>query len=280
MWDGSDVRSAVRRALEGAGDRTPLRDVEVCEVGTGSLVLLTPRTAVRVARDRQRGPEIERAQRLVDSLPDLPFAVPHSTGPTATAGGATAIPTMRLSGEVHPPRSGDPGPLRELLDAVHGVELGPSCPDLAQRHAFMGGDGWERVLRDRVVPLLQEDLREEARARIDAYASLAPVDLCFGHGDLAGTNVLWSGGAVSGVLDWDLATLEDPEEDLASLAWWHGWNVIDAIAPGRTPGRAETYRDLFPLQMIAFHVLHDGDEAGLARLLERTAPLLQQRTVC
>lgn len=278
MPASSAVRDAVRYALDGAGDRTPLAEVEVCDAGTASLVLLTARTAVRVARDASRGTELERARRLVDALPELPFEVPRSVGPAVVTEHLTAVPTRRIHGEPHPPHSGDPGPLRELLAAVHRHEPGQDHPDLAERRVFMGGSRWETVLRERVVPLLPPDAHEESFRRIDAVASLPRVDLGFGHGDLAGSNILWADGRVTGVLDWDLATYEDPAEDLASLAWWHGWDLIDSIAPSREPGRAEAFRDLFPLQMIAFRVLNDRDDTLLERTIERVAPLLSHRS--
>lgn len=275
-WNSPAARDAVRRALDGADDRTPLDDVEVCDVGTASLVILTPLTAVRVARDSARGAELERAQRLVDGFPELPFEVPRSNGPSVCTEHVTAVPTQRIAGEPHPPGSGDPGPLRELLDAVHALRPGRDRGELAERHAFMGGAEWSGVLHDRVVPLLPASARTEARRRIDAVTALPPVELRFGHGDLAGANVLWRNERVSGVLDWDLATYEDPEEDLASLAWWHGWELVDAIAPEREPGRAEAYRDLFPLQLIAFQVLNDRGSEPLRKMIDRVASLLSE----
>lgn len=275
-WSDPAVREAVRRALDGAEDRTPLSEVEVCEEGTASLVLLTDRTAVRVGRDQARGAELERTQGLVDSLPDLPFDVPRSLGPLVRSEQVTAVPTRRIGGEPQPPGTGDPGPLRELLEAVHSLDPGRDSPLLAARRAFMGGEEWEAVLRDRVVPLLPREVMGEAVRRIDAVAGLPPTVLRFGHGDLAGANVLWEEGRVSGVLDWDLATYEDPAEDLASLAWWHGWGLIDALAPEREPGRAEACRDLFPLQLIAFQVLRDRGDEQLARTVARVASALAE----
>jgi hypothetical protein len=277
MWSSSAVRDAVRRALDGAADRTALADVEVCDVGSASLVLLTPWTAVRVGRDAARGAELERTQRLVDGFPDPPFHVPRSTGPVVRTEQVTAVPTRRITGDPHPPGNGDPGPLRDLLDAVHALDPGCDSPALAVRHAFTGGADWESVLRDQVVPLLPTVVRPEAGRRVDAVVSLPPVALRFGHGDLAGANVLWEDGKVSGVLDWDLATHEDPDEDLASLAWWHGWQLIDDIAPARELGRAEAYRDLFPLQLIAFQVLNAREDEQVARMVERVATLLTEQ---
>mgnify|MGYP006195292123 CR=1 FL=1 len=60
------------------------------------------------------------------------------------------------------------------------------------------------------------------------------------HGDLAGHNMRWerSGGdwALTGILDWDLASVWDPALNPAYLSLWHGEEKLDAIA--RDPNNA------------------------------------------
>lgn len=266
---------AVARALREAGDATDLSEVEIVKAGTSSVVALSASCAVRVARDQAHGVELLRTQRLVDSLPDLPFAVPRSTGLPVVEGRFTAVPTERVVGEGHQPGSGDAVALRELIDAIHSIEIEPSHPDLAERHAFMGGPEWESVLRERVIPALPRACRAEAVRRVDAIADLPAVELQFAHGDLAGANVLWVDGCIVGVIDWDLATYEDPAEDVASLAWWHGWNVVTEIAEPGVAERAVVYRDLFPIQMVAFQMVNDRGVADIQRVIDRVSPLLE-----
>jgi aminoglycoside phosphotransferase (APT) family kinase protein len=94
----------------------------------------------------------------------------------------------------------------------------------------------------------------------DALANLPDSDRSFNHGDLAGSNVLWSHGRVAGVLDWDLAAWDDPAEDVAALASWHGWALLPLIADPGTAARAAVFRRSFPLQIIAFAIINDRPE--------------------
>ncbi|TDE99036.1 DUF1679 domain-containing protein [Occultella glacieicola] len=259
----------VAEGFAAAGESPEASAVTWIEVGSASIVVLGGRTALRVARQPSGAPELLRAQALVDSLPDLPFAVPRSIGEPVTVEGHLAIPTLRVEGEPHPPHQGEPGPLRALLEAVHGIDPEPVRVHLAEPRSFMGGADWERVLRDRVVPLLGSNVRDEARRRIDALVGLEPVEVVVNHGDLAGSNVLWRDGRVSGVLDWDLTALDDPAEDLSSLASWHGWALAAQLADAAGVARAEVFHGCGPLQVVAFAVLNDRPADELARVVAR-----------
>lgn len=269
------VEELIIQALRSAGDGTPPDQRHVLGHGTSSLVVLTATTAIRIARDRHAGGQLQRTQRLVDALPELPFAVPRSCGDPVVLEGVTAVPTTRLAGICHPPGHGEGAPLRELLEAIHGLPIGPEHPDLAVRRAFSGGQRWREVLREEVPPLLPARVRSEAVRRAEALCALPYAPTCFSHGDLAGENVLWSEGRVVAVLDWDLATYEDPAEDIASLAWWHGWNVLEELTDAATAERAAVYRDSFPLQMVAFHLVSGRDHRALDQVIARVVPVLQ-----
>ncbi|CAM3736618.1 phosphotransferase family protein [Occultella aeris] len=259
----------LEEGFRAAGEATHPPDPTWIEFGSSTLVVLAGRTALRVARQPSVAAELNRAQALVDALPALPFAVPETTGEPVTIDGYQAIPTLRVEGEPHPPHAGDLEPLRDLLEAVHSLDASPLRPHLAQPRSFMGGADWEPVLRDRVVPLLSPNLQGEARRRIDALAGLEPGEVVVNHGDLAGSNVLWHHGRVSGVLDWDLTALDDPAEDLASLASWHGWALAHELADAATVARADVFRRSVGLQQIAFTLLQDRPADELARVVAR-----------
>jgi len=139
----------------------------------------------------------------------------------------------------------------------------------------MGGSRWQAVLRNWVVPLLPSSICTEAVRRVDALADLPQGDTCLVHGDLAGSNVLWGNGRVVGVLDWDLAALDDPAEDAAALATWHGWSLIAQMVDSDTTGRARAFADTHPLQAIAFAVLNDRAPAEIQRAVARAARRLR-----
>lgn len=272
--DRARIDHLAQRALRAAGDHAGADRIEHALHGTGSVVVLSPDTAVRIARDRHRGPELLRSQRLVDALPELPFAVPTSRAEPVEDDGWVAVPTRRLHGRPHPAGDGDPGPLRELLEAIHTIPFTADHPDLATPRTFMGGEAWEHVLRDRVVPLLPAALREEALVRIDALRDLPAVTTTVNHGDLAGENILWQDGRVSAVLDWDLTAHEDPAEDTASLAWWHGWDIMGDLVDPATAIRALAFQGSIPLQMIAFQVLAGRPREDINATIQRVRPML------
>jgi aminoglycoside phosphotransferase (APT) family kinase protein len=112
--------------------------------------------------------------------------------------------------------------LGRLLDALS--ELGTD-PAVARVVPGADPDRWIRFASevDRVLfPLMSERGRRRAEAELAKVAAVDPVGTALVHGDLGGTNLLWtvpeSGPHLAGVLDWDEAQLGNPADDLASLA--------------------------------------------------------------
>ncbi|MEG3613685.1 phosphotransferase [Isoptericola haloaureus] len=255
----------------------PPHDPEWVEHGSNTLVALTDRAAVRIARERRAGGEVLRAQRLVDALPDLPFDVPRSLAAPVELDGHLTVATRRLHGTTTPATRPDAGALREVLDAVHGLDPAPLEPYLAQRRAFCGGEDWEATLRDRVVPLLDADLRGEAVRRIDVLATVEDAPRTVNHGDLGSTNVLWHGDRVGAVLDWDLTAREDPAEDVATVATsFDLWSAATALADPDTVHRARGFAGTFPLQIVAFALLQGRPDEELARTVARAQRALRR----
>jgi len=259
-----DVLAAAAARNAGARSRSSGRWVES---GSSAVVFVSDEVVVRISRQRAGVSEMRRSQALVDALPVMPFEVPRSVGETVEIDGHVAVPVRRLHGDPHPAGEGDPARLRDLLEAIHSVDVSRFCDLLAPARQFAGGASWEAVLREEVVPRLDRALRDSARLRIDALASLPESERSFNHGDLAGSNVLWSHGRVAGVLDWDLAAWDDPAEDVAALASWHGWSLLPLIADPGTAARAAVFRRSFPLQIIAFSIINDRPEEEISRAI-------------
>ncbi|WP_278234456.1 phosphotransferase [Isoptericola sp. AK164] len=273
--DQPTLDALVAAALADVGP--PARDVEWVEHGSNTLVALTDRAAVRIARQQQAGGEVLRAQRLVDALPDLPFDVPRSLAAPVKIDGYTALATHRLHGSPQPTTRPDAGALREVLDAVHEIDADPLEPHLAPRRAFCGGEDWEATLRDRVVPLLDADLQGDAVRRIDALAAVEHAPRTVNHGDLGSTNVLWHGDRNGAVLDWDLTAREDPAEDVATVAAsFDLWSAAGALADPDTVRRARSFAGTFPLQVVAFALLQDRPDDELARTVARAQRALRR----
>lgn len=270
----------VAGALRAAGEATRPGTGSVIEHGSANIVVLAGRTAVRVGRDTQASAQLERAQRLIDALPVLPFAVPRSVADPVRAGGLTAIAQRRLPGEPHPSGSGDPEQLGILLESLSAVPLESVDAHLAPPRAFMGGDVWRRLMYEEAIPLLDAGVRPRAERIADALSALeAQARPVLTHGDLAGANVLWSDGRVAGVVDWDLASAGDPAEDVAALATWHGWEALRGVVDSDVERRARVIAATYPLQLVCFGLAHGRPATEIARAVERANRLAAQTDV-
>lgn len=265
----------VDAALTAAGTRRT--SVEWVAHGSSSLVGLVDEVAVRVARSPAGGAELRRAQALVDALPTLPFAVPRSVADAVEVAGYVAVPVQRITGAAQAPQPVPGARVIEMIDAIHAIPVEPLRPLLAPPRVFMGGADWQAVLTERAVPLLPTDLRTEAVGRVQRLAALPTVDPVLNHGDLGGTNVHWDGPVVAGVLDWDLAAPEDPAEDVAAAAWTFGvWDEAAERFGPEVIERAWAFRRSFPLQVLAFAVLHDRPAHEIERVVARVSRSLRR----
>jgi len=263
--DRSRTEALVAAALRAAGQPVPPAEWQWVEHGSANLVVLAGAAAVRVGRTATAAAESLRAQAVVDALPDLPFAVPRALADPVLDGEMVAIAQRRLDGIPHPSGHGDADALEVLLDALAAVPIDALDSHLATPHAFMGGARWHPVIVEQAVPLLAPEVRDAARRAADALAALEPVPDFLVHGDLAGSNVLWSDGAVTGVIDWDLASAGDPAIDVAALAVWHGWDVIERVCPAEVVRRARVVAATHPLQVVGFSIVNDRPEAEVVR---------------
>jgi hypothetical protein len=80
-------------------------------------VALGADVAVRISLSDALAEESLRAQRLVDALPPLPFAVPMSAWPLVRIDGMMAAFQRRVHGQEHASGSGDPAAIVNMLDA-------------------------------------------------------------------------------------------------------------------------------------------------------------------
>ena len=124
-----------------------------------------------------------------------------------------------------------------LLEALRGLggqpAVGDAVPEADPRH-------WERFAAEvaRVLfPLMSRPGRLRAEAELARVAAVDPAGTALVHGDLGGTNLLWtvteSGPRLAGVLDWDEAHLGSQAEDLASLAVTFGWPLAERLDGSR-----------------------------------------------
>lgn len=164
------------------------------------------------------------------------------------------------------------------MEALAAVELAAVEDVLAPPHSSAGGSQWADLIVGDVVPRLPAAVRDEARRRVEAVLSLGPVEPALVHGDLAGDNLRFTDGVLTGVLDWDLAAAWDPAVDAACLAW-HGWDPVRRSVDRKTFRRAQVWYGVFGLEQISAAILDGEDDAtvaayvrGASRWLAETAP--------
>lgn len=265
------TRAVVVAALRAAGERAQPSSWQWIEYGSANVVVLAGAAAVRVSRSARAVDGTLRAQRVIDALPSLPFDLPRSLAEPVREGDVVAVVQRRLRGAPHPSGRGDPGALAVLLDGLAAVPVGGIPVPLAEPHSFMGGSGWHELLTAAAIPLLDPASRVGARRAVDALAALPPVPSTLVHGDLAGSNVLWSAGSVSAVVDWDLACAGDPAVDLAAVGAWHGWEVVDRVRPAAEVGRARVIAATHAVQVVGFAIVNDRPADELRRAVDRAS---------
>lgn len=268
--------AVVEQILHAAGEAADPTTWEWVRTGSSSLVILSGELAVRVARDDAAAADLRRSRDLVGALPPLPFEVPRPVGAVAVHEGVVAAAATRVRGAPRAAEPADPAALRGLLEAVHGLDPTPLRPHLAPARAFYGGPHWYTVLTEQAVPLLPERLQGRACAAVEALAELDHTEVAITHGDLAGSNVHWEGDRVVGVLDWDLAALDDTADDVASLLTWHGWELGNLVTDEATLARARVFRAVMPLTVLAFSVLRRRPEPEVRRMTARVVARLNR----
>ncbi|GAA3600756.1 phosphotransferase family protein [Agrococcus terreus] len=266
------VEELVLRALRSTGARSVPRDRwERIDHGSANVVVLVDAVAVRVSRSPEAASVAARAQRLIDRLPPLPFELPRSLGAPVRLGGLVAIPQRRVVGASRPAGEVDAQALASVLDAFEATPLDVVEQELAEPWAFAGGRRWHASMVERAIPLLPLGSRARATRAADRLAEASVDGGSLVHGDLAGANLVWDGGRIAGVLDWDLASASDPAIDVAALATWFGWDTLGAVRPAAEITRARAVADTYPLQQLSFAILRARPQRELEPLLRRAA---------
>jgi aminoglycoside phosphotransferase (APT) family kinase protein len=125
-----------------------------------------------------------------------------------------------------------PGAVPDVMSRAHATRL---C-ELAAMHAGAAGRR-QRMQRDTRRKFATIEAREETssiaqelRSVIERTQGVALLDDGVVHGDFHHRNYLAIGEHVSGVFDWELATVGDWRSDLVTLAFW-SWIVPTQVPP-------------------------------------------------
>jgi aminoglycoside 2''-phosphotransferase len=252
--------------------------------GQNNLVLDFGSHIVRVPRHAEAAQTLARESALLARLAErLPIPVP-------------AIDMMRVAGEPVGLYAKLPGRPIETLDALSEAgqamfaerlalflralhetpdalvaELALDREDAAYWKDYVG------ELKRTVMPSIAEPRRTTIAARLDLLleqADALPLMLTLKHGDFGIGNLLTSGDAVTGIIDFGSAGLGDPACDIAGLDASFGRPFVRRLIP-HYPAietmleRLPFYRRLFPLMDVAHGLQHDDRQAladGLAAL--------------
>lgn len=220
-------------------------------------VLIAPGQAVlRIARTARQAALLPRRVALVQALDLLlPFGLPVPLGPVYRDGDVAAVAQRFIPGRAHAPGTGDPGALREIIGALHAVDLSLLAGLLAEPFAYAGP--WTPARVEGVLRSLPPDAGRAAEVVLDAVveferarrAGTIPTSLA--HGDLAGHNLHWESGRLTGILDWDLASAWDPALNVAQLSMWHGRQIIEPVASDDgEAARAQVWRGASVLEVL------------------------------
>jgi aminoglycoside phosphotransferase (APT) family kinase protein len=109
----------------------------------------------------------------------------------------------------------DPDGVRAFLDALHAVDpagLPVERPDWVEAYREQCGK-----FEDLVFPLLDEDLRPQAKHLFDEVETLVDFEPALLHADLGPAHLLVRDGRLAGVIDWGDTRVGDPALDYAWL---------------------------------------------------------------
>jgi aminoglycoside phosphotransferase (APT) family kinase protein len=128
-------------------------------------------------------------------------------------------------------------PVTGLLDALAGLGNTDAVKRAAQRAGPEHWLAWCEQVRRLLFPLMSPTGRRRAEAELTAVASVPSSGDALVHGDLGGANLLLTRHdgvpVITGVLDWDEASIGNQANDLASLAVTFGWPVAERIDAAR-----------------------------------------------
>lgn len=225
----------------------PIGSARLATQGNMHHVVLVPGVAaVRISKRPDSAAELPRRVAILRAVAaaGLPFAVPEPLTPVTTFGDRAAVAVSWIAGEVLPEGVGDPAAFGPLLTALREVEISPALEAVLHRpRRDANGLGWAEIVHD-VIPRLPAKRQDGVRQRLDTLLALEEAPARVVHGDLGGGNVHFgTDGKLTGVLDWDLASLADPAIDAALVATWHGWDVLRAAVDEETYRRAWAWND-------------------------------------
>lgn len=246
---------AVVGAGPGNGDKTDAKLLS----GQFHDVVLLDEVAYRFPRDeesRRLLPARIALLRVLRSC-EMPVAIPGLLSDAAVGKplGQCHAALQRVSGQPIEPdqfaegsaQSGVITDLTVLFDRL--LELGSNA-DIQEAVPRADPHSWQRFADEvsRVLfRLMSPDGRVRAEAELNRVVAIDPTGDALVHGDLGGTNLLWTGSGselrLAAILDWDGAQIGSQADDLASIAATFGWPLAEQLDAKRHDGATPTLAD-------------------------------------
>jgi aminoglycoside phosphotransferase (APT) family kinase protein len=161
----------------------------------------------------------------------------------------------------------DPDGVRAFLDALHAVDpagLPVERPDWVEAYREQC-----RKFEDLVFPLLDEDLRPQAKHLFDEVETLVDFEPALLHADLGPAHLLVRDGRLGGVIDWGDTRVGDPALD---YAWLLNGPFADWDVDADLRRRARLYHRLGPWYEAHYGVFTNQPahvERGIAGIRDR-----------
>lgn len=267
----------IESALTDLGEPVDPSTWSLITSGSAHLVVdVDGRICVRIAKSPSARANLERRTEVLRRLPEFDFQIPRPLTAVHSHRGFSAVALTWVRGE-HRYGTADAAQLRHLLEQLWSADVSDFHGLLDRPGQHWGGHRRRRIILDEVVPRLRPRNRDLARRAISDLAELDVVPGHLVHSDLMCHNMLWSGRRLTGVIDWDHASLGDPAQDVASLALSFGWEALARTLPGDVVHRARLHARIVPMQSVAYTLVQELDAAQVNQAVARADDWIDTR---
>lgn len=167
--------------------------------------------------------------------------------------------------------------LAEFLHQLHAISPDALGLDLPAADSVAESRKLFSSIQEHLFPMMRPETRDSVSRHFEDYfkdASLHNFEPTLIHGDFGGSNILFDGNKITGVIDFSFAGLGDPAIDLAAV-FTYGDSFFARICNHYSPNqsmieRAKFYRGTFALQE-ALYGIRNHDPQALARGIEEYA---------
>lgn len=267
----------VDAALQELGERPDPSTWQIITSGSAHVVVgIDGRLCVRIAKNPSARRSLTRRTEVLRRLPEYTFQTPRPLTRVHSRRGHAAVALSWVRGE-HRWGAVDPAQLGSMLEQLWATDTDGFDGFLDRPGQHWGGHRRRRIMLDEVVPRLLPRNRELAREAIADLAELEVAAPHLVHSDLMGHNMIWAGDVLSGVIDWDHASLGDPAQDVAALASSYGWATLEGVLAPETLHRARLHARIMPMQSVAYTLVQDLDTAQVNQAVARADEWIDTR---